>query len=59
MNILGPKNFAKIFWIISTSSTAVGHPIFSVFLAVSNFVENSLVSVIDGATVSCYLLDRS
>ena len=23
MNILGPKHFAKIFWVISTSSTAV------------------------------------
>ena len=37
----------------------MGNPISSVFLAVSDFVENYLVSVIDGATVGCYLLDRS
>ena len=37
----------------------MGNPISSIFLTVSDFVENSVVSEIDGATVSCYLLERS
>ena len=31
----------------------------SIFLAVSDCVVNSVVSEIDGATVGCYLIDRS